>query len=300
MELLPEILKFAASVAMLLGGAELFMDNAERSGRYLGIGVASLSFIFAGAEPEELFASAIASFKGYPTLAFGNAIGTNITILTLCLGLSASSRAIRIEGEGMKFTGLAILTTLLAYILHIGGYSRADGIILLAAYLLVLLFIFRWRGAEEEEEDGGLRALILMFLGLFLISLGGDWMVESSENLSEFLGISDTAFGATVLALATSAEMFPLTVLPALRGIPEIAVGSIMGSVVSNNLATLGIAVLITPLNSVPSLNSYFLFLFIPLLLVSFSLRNRKIGRAEGFLLLFLYALFIIRFLYLR
>ena len=75
MNILLDSLLFFVSVAMLLGGAELFMENAERSGRHLGISVAALSFIFAGAEPEELFASAIASLKGYPTLAIGNAVG---------------------------------------------------------------------------------------------------------------------------------------------------------------------------------------------------------------------------------
>ncbi|MDI3502095.1 MAG: cation:H+ antiporter [Archaeoglobi archaeon] len=300
MEPLLELLKFVVSVAMLLGGAELFIENAERSGKYLGIGVTSISFIFAGAEPEELFASAIASLKGYPTLAFGNAIGTNITILALCLGLSASLRDMRIrERESLRYAVLALLTTLLAYALHTGGYSRIDGIFLLTAYALVLLFIFRGREVEEEHSESP-KVLLLMLLGLFLMSLGGDWMVDSSENLSEFLGISDTAFGATILALATSAEMFPLVILPVLRGIPEIAIGGIMGSVVSNNLATLGIAVLITPLDSLPSINSYFLFLFVSLLLVSLSLRDGKLGRLEGVLLLLIYALFVIHFLYLR
>jgi|Deesub1362A_J573_1020465.scaffolds.fasta_scaffold02931_2 cation:H+ antiporter len=289
---------FLPSVALLIGGAELFIENAERSGKYLGMSLSAISFIFAGAEPEELFASAIASLKGYPSLAFGNAVGTNITILALCLGLSALIAPLKIKDKELKNqTLLALASTFVIIILSFGGYSRLDGLILLSAYLLVIFKIFK--GRIEKEEEGELKNLFFMFLGLILMSFGGDLMVDSAENLSEFLGISDTVFGATILALVTSAEMFSLTIIPALRGVPEIAIGGIMGSVVANNFATLGVAVLITPLQ--PSqFGSYFLFLLLAILLTSFGVKDGKLGRIEGSLLLTLYLFFIfIHFFYL-
>ncbi|HBE27588.1 MAG TPA: sodium:proton exchanger, partial [Ktedonobacter sp.] len=74
---------------LLLLGADWFIDGADDLARSLGVSALLLGVVLAGLEPEEMLTAAIASARGAPTLAVGNVIGTNVTIITAALGLSA-------------------------------------------------------------------------------------------------------------------------------------------------------------------------------------------------------------------
>src|SRR5712691_12437459 len=79
----------AGGTALLLVGADWFLDGAGDLARALGISALVLGVLLAGLEPEEMLTAAIASARGAPALAVGNVIGTNVTIVTVALGLSA-------------------------------------------------------------------------------------------------------------------------------------------------------------------------------------------------------------------
>src|SRR5260370_2622833 len=90
----------AVSAVMLIGGAELFTENAGAAARRLGITVFAAAFLLAGAEPEEMITAVIASGRHRPGLAAGDAIGANLTMLTLVLGLAALARPPPFGGRG--------------------------------------------------------------------------------------------------------------------------------------------------------------------------------------------------------
>jgi cation:H+ antiporter len=79
----------AIGTGLLLAGADWFMDGATDLARMLGVSALILGVILAGLEPEEMLTAAIASARGAPALAVGNVVGTNVTIVTAALGLSA-------------------------------------------------------------------------------------------------------------------------------------------------------------------------------------------------------------------
>ena len=251
----------AVSAAMLVAGAELFTENAGAAARRLRITVFAAAFLLAGAEPEEMITAAIASGRHHPGLAAGDAIGANLTMLTLVLGLAAVARPLPFTGRVRGYAiwsalagGLAVL------VIAGGGITRWEGGLLLAAYLAGVALLW-WRerqppaigeAAEASEEDGesrpALPGLMLALGGVALMAAGGWVAVGGAARLVRALGLSDSAVGLTLLALATTAELFALAWAAMRRGVSEIAVAGVIGSVAYNATATLGVAALIRPL----------------------------------------------------
>src|SRR6267154_2685470 len=87
--LLLALILLLIGTVLILAGADWFLDGASDLARALGVSALVLGVLLAGLEPEEMLTAAIASARGAPTLAVGNVIGTNVTIVTAALGLSA-------------------------------------------------------------------------------------------------------------------------------------------------------------------------------------------------------------------
>src|SRR6266700_8199933 len=160
----------AVSAVMLIGGAELFTENAAAAARGLGITVFGAAFLLAGAEPEEMITAVIASGRHRPGLAAGDAIGANLTMLTLVLGLAALARPLPFGGRVRAYALWSALAGGLAALAVAGGQvGRWQGGLLLAAYLAGVALLW-WRerqppvigeAAEASEEEGESRPALL-------------------------------------------------------------------------------------------------------------------------------------------
>jgi len=253
----------AVSAVILIAGAELFTENAAAAARRLGITVFAAAFLLAGAEPEEMITAVIASVRHRPELAAGDAIGANLTMLTLVLGMAALARPLPFSGRVRTYSIWSALAGGLAVLMVLGGrIERWQGGLLLAAYVAGVALLW-WREREppaigeaaeagEEEEEGRSRpaalGLALAVAGIALMAAGGWVAVRGAEHVARAAGLSDSAVGLTLLALATTAELFALAWAAMRRDVPEIAVAGVIGSVAYNAAATLGVAALVQPL----------------------------------------------------
>src|SRR5215472_9869767 len=121
---------------MLIAGAELFAENAGQAASRLGITVFGVAFLLAGAEPEEMITAVIASARHRPGLAAGDAIGANLTMLTLVLGAAALARPLPFRGRVRGYAVWSALAGGAAAVAVTGGHvTRREGGLLLAAYL---------------------------------------------------------------------------------------------------------------------------------------------------------------------
>src|SRR5215469_18522033 len=135
----------ALSAALLIAGAELFTENVEAAARRLGISVFGVAFLLAGAEPEEMITAAIASGRHRPGLAAGDAIGANLTMLTLVLGLAALARPLPFGGRVRRYALWSAAAGGLAAFAVAGGHvGRWEGGLLLAAYVAGVAALW-WR-----------------------------------------------------------------------------------------------------------------------------------------------------------
>jgi cation:H+ antiporter len=296
----------AVSAVMLIAGAELFAENAGAAARGLRITVFAAAFLLAGAEPEEMITAAIASGRHRPGLAAGDAIGANLTMLTLVLGLAALARPLPFTGRVRGYAVWSAVAGGLA-VLNIagGGIARWQGGILLAAYLGGVALLW-WRerqppaigeAAEASEEEGdesrpALLGLALAVGGVALMAAGGWFAVGGAERVVSALRLTDSAIGLTLLALATTAELFALAWAAMRRGVSEIAVAGVIGSVAYNATATLGVAALIRPLTVHGILVPAIAAAILPIALLAVTARGR-LNRQTGAVLVLGYAAWV-------
>ena len=133
----------AVSAVLLIAGAELFAENVAAAARGMRITVFGAAFLLAGAEPEEMITAAIASGRHHPGLAAGDAVGANLTMLTLVFGLAALAR---------PYAARSALAGGLAALLAAGGHiGRAQGGLLLAAYLAGLALLWRANASRRRS-----------------------------------------------------------------------------------------------------------------------------------------------------
>jgi len=308
----------AISAVVLIAGAELFTDNAAAAARRLQITLFAAAFLLAGAEPEEMITAVIASVRHRPELAAGDAIGANLTMLTLVLGVAALARPLPYGGRVRTYSAWSALAGGLAALAVAGGrIERWQGGLLLVAYAAGVALLW-WRereppaigeaaeGEEEEEEEeeeekeiekeGRSRpaalGLMLAIAGIALMAAGGWAAVGGAEQVVRAAGLSDSAVGLTLLALATTAELFALAWAAMRRGVSEIAVAGVIGSVAYNATATLGVAALVRPLAVTGILVPAITAAILPVAVLALTPR-RQLTRPLGAVLVIGYAVWV-------
>src|SRR5258708_18450850 len=203
----------AVSAVMLIAGAELFTENAAAAARGLRITVFAAAFLLAGAEPEEMITAVIASGRHRPGLAAGDAIGANLTMLTLVLGLAALAGPLPFGGRVRGYAIWSALAGGLAALAVAGSIiGRWQGGLLVAAYLAGVAVLW-WRErkpraigevAEAGEEDSGSRpaalGLVLALGGVALMAAGGWLAVGGAERVGAALRLTDSAGRPPLLA----------------------------------------------------------------------------------------------------
>jgi cation:H+ antiporter len=253
----------------LIKGADWFIDGAADLARDLGVSTLVIGVLLVGLEPEEMLTAAIASGRGASMLAVGNVIGTNVTIITAALGLSALLYPLVIDRSVRRQALLATLVSILPIgLLFLGMVTQLEGLLLLVLFIGYTFFLFRTdraavqRLTETEDDDdddendqeqphrSGLRwkPILLTFGGLATMGLGGPTIVEGALRLTQSIGLNQGVVGATIVSLGTGAEMIALGISAAHKKQPDILVGGILGSFAYNLLVTLGLAATIRSL----------------------------------------------------
>lgn len=297
------------AAGMLVAGAELFVDNAVAAAGRLGLTVLAIGVLLAGAEPEEMITGALASGSGHPGLAAGDALGANVTMLTVTLGLAALLRPVPVGHRVRVYAVLSSVAGALAVLAVLGGHvSRLEGALLVLAYVGLVAVVWRRERQppalgelaeladdDDDEEDGrapGI-ALLLTAVGLAVMAAGGTLAVDGATRVVRSLGQSDTAVGLTVLALATTAELFALVFAAARRDLAEVAVAGVVGSAAYNATATLGVAALVRPLDTGSVTAAAIAGAALPLAVLVLA-RGGALRRPAGLLLVAAYVVFLV------
>ena len=284
--LLLALILLLIGTVLLVVGADWFLDGASDLARALGISALVLGVLLAGLEPEEMLTAAIASARGAPTLAVGNVIGTNVTIVTAALGLSALIFPMVIDRSVRRQALIATLVSVIPIVLlFLGMVSQLEGGLLLVVFVGYTLFLFRTdreavkrmaaSEADDDDDDEGDRErhsrprlhwklVLLTFSGLAAMAIGGPAIVEGALRLAQIIGIGQGAVGATIVSLGTGAEMIALGVSAARKKRSDILVGGILGSFAYNLLVTLGLAAAI---HAIP-VDPHVIFIALPVMVV--------------------------------
>ena len=288
-------------LGLIVLGADWLVEGASAIARRAGVSefVIGLTIVGFGTSCPELVVSLTGALEGNADVAVGNILGSNIFNVLFILGLTALFCPVSMTVNNRKRD---IPETLLVTALFLGfgmanGLSRLDGAIFLLAFALFILVSFR-RGKPSEEESSQAKSrklslsILLVLAGLAGLIFGGNLFVDSATSLARMLGVSDKFIAVTILAGGTSLPELATSLVAAIKGRDQLALGNILGSNVFNILLILGSSAIITPLSfaSVTHADALVLLLSITLLLLwAYTGRRERIDRWEGAFMLLVF-----------
>ncbi|MFN4294256.1 MAG: calcium/sodium antiporter [Thermoflexales bacterium] len=258
---------FIVGLALLIVGAELLVRGAARLAAGIGVSplVIGLTIVAFGTSSPELAVSTQSALVGQADIAFGNVIGSNIFNILVIIGLSAMITPLVVAQQLVRLDvpvmiGVSVLTVLFAQNLNI---SRVEGIILFAGLVIYTVFLFVQSRREtnaavqqEYEQEFGERprgpvqaAINLAFIaiGLVMLVIGSRWLVDGAVAIARAIGVSELVIGLTIVSAGTSLPEVATSLVAAIKGERDIAVGNAVGSNIFNLLAVLGLTGVVAP-----------------------------------------------------
>lgn len=309
--MLIEWLFIALGLIILVLGAEALVRGASGIALLARMtpAVVALTVVAAGTSMPELVVSVRAALSGNPGMALGNAIGSNFLNIGLVLGLTALISPLLILHNTIKIQWpVMMIATLLFYFLaRNGDIDRLEGSFMTVALVTFIAYAVSLdkrhvidASVDEELTTAsfgriGLPAFALntlaVAIGVSGLVLGANTMVKGATGIAAGLGVSDTIIGLTVVAVGTSAPELVTSIVAALKGRSDMAIGNIIGSCIFNLLGIIGITAIISPLTVAAELiNRDALWLLgITALLFPLIWTGRKVNRIEGALLLLVF-----------
>ena len=301
----------------LIWSADRFVIGAAAIAKSFGIAplVIGLTIVSFGTSAPEVAVSIDASIKDLGDLAIGNAIGSNLANIGLVLGTTLLIAAIPVQAHILRnempvLLGISFVS---GVFLFNGILSFWEGVILLLSIVPVMYYLIvkqqQLVGTDEEESIEGedmirdmprLHAFLWFLLGLVVLVISSRILVVGAATTAEHFGVSTFVIGLTVIAIGTSLPELAASVMSALKGHHDIALGNIIGSNIFNLLAVMALPGIISPPDIGPIVfNRDFMFMMgvtILLALAAFVVIHKaksgsssSLGRYTGLLLLFSY-----------
>ncbi len=312
------IVLFILGLALLIVGAEGLVRGASRMALGLGISplVVGLTVVAFGTSAPELAVSIQSALAG-PSgadVALGNVVGSNIANVLLILGISAAITPLVVQQQLIRLdVPLMIGASLLVFIMAMDGViSRIDGLLLFSGIVIYTVFAIyqsRKESAEVQQEYGAefdtgkpqslsdwIKNMLLLVGGLALLVLGARWLVDGAISFARMFGVSELVIGLTIVAIGTSLPEIATSIIAALRGERDIAVGNVVGSNLFNLLSVLGLSSIVAPagVNVAPAALNFDLpvMLAVAVACLPIFFTGRLIARWEGWLFLGYYVVY--------
>ena len=298
------LLQLLCGLVLLIAGAELLVRCAVRMAANLKVRplLIGLTVVALGSSAPQLTVSLQAALSDSTDIAVGSVIGSNIFNILVTLGLSALIIPLRVSRQLVRLDiPLMILASGLVFALALNKQlDRLDGVILLGGLLIYLALLprqSRHSGHHHSNHDlprtSWLHNILLMLSALALLGLAGHLLLGAAVTVATELGLSERIIGLTIIAVSTSLPELATSLVAALRGQREIAVGNVIGSNVFNLLGVLGLTALVAPapLSVSPNALAFDLpvMLGVAALCLPVFYTGYRVTRAEGLLFLGLY-----------
>ena len=300
------ILLLLVGLGLVVLGADWLVNGASSIARRAGISefVIGLTIVGFGTSCPELVVSLSGAIEGNSDISVGNVVGSNIFNVLFILGLTAMVLPVGMTDKNRRIDiPITLGVTILLVILGITGsmsgpgISRWEGVLMLLVFSAYLFYCFKSDSEDEfsETQQATLsitKSIALTLTGLAGLIFGGDLFVDSATALARQIGVSDKFIAVTILAGGTSLPELATSLVAAIKGKEQLALGNILGSNVFNAMMILGLSSVITPLSfaSMTIVDIITLVLSAVLLLIwAYTGRKNRIDRREGAAMLLCY-----------
>tara|TARA_B100000427_G_scaffold301279_1_gene284363 strand:- start:314 stop:1261 length:948 start_codon:yes stop_codon:yes gene_type:complete len=241
MGFLINFLGLVASLAVLIWGADKFVDNSSLIAKKIGVSelTIGLTIVALGTSAPEIFVGISSVLNNSESIAMGAVVGSNISNIALifgvsCIGISFLPKKTPI----IQLMPFLVAALILGYVLIDLNVSKFDGILLLLSFCYFLYVINANRNTQtliDEQQDKN-NSITLIFLAIGLISLifGSRYAVIYAEKIAILLNISELIIGLTIIAIGTSLPELAATISAVLKKKTDMVVGNVIGSNVLN------------------------------------------------------------------
>lgn len=298
----------------LVYGGNFLVDGASSLAKKYNVPnmVIGLTIVAFGTSMPEFIVNMMSSVKGANEIAMGNIIGSNILNISIILGVTAIIRTLHVkDNTTWKEIPLTIISALVVFFLandqlidkvQISQISRADGFIMILFFIIFLSYTFSLakEGRAEEEDDikvfTSTKSFVFIILGLGLLMLGGKLIVDNAVGLARGVGISERIIGLTIVSFGTSLPELTTSIIAALKGNSDIAIGNITGSNIFNVFWVLSCSAIITPIPLGNSQLDILMNILVSLVLFFFIFfsKGNKLDRKKGIVFVLLYSVYLV------
>jgi cation:H+ antiporter len=302
---------------LLAWSADKFVEGASAVAKHLGMPTLMIGIIIVGfgTSAPEMVVSTMAALEGNPSIALGNALGSNIVNIGLILALTAIISPIKVHSRIVRkeFPILLAIVLLFGVMLLNLHLSLIEGLLLILGFFTLIAWsIYTSKHTrdtllrEEIEEEISIRlsfkkAIFWLLIGLVLLVLSSRLVVWGSIGVATLFGISDLIIGLTIIALGTSLPELAASIVAARKNEHDLALGNIIGSNMFNILAVVGIAIAIDPVSEVASevfYRDWMVMTLVTVLLLGmiYAPKGQEglLSRANGVVLLLIYTVYTI------
>ena len=241
MDFLINFLGLVASLAILIWGADKFVDNSSLIAKKIGVSelTIGLTIVALGTSAPEIFVGISSVLNNSESIAMGTVVGSNISNIALifgvsCIGISFLPKKTPIA-QLMPFLVAALI---LGYVLIDLNVSKFDGFLLLLSFCYFLYVINANRNTQtlidEQQDKNNSITLIFLTIGLISLIFGSRYAVIYAEKIAILLNISELIIGLTIIAIGTSLPELAATISAVLKKKTDMVVGNVIGSNVLN------------------------------------------------------------------
>ena len=296
-------------VLLVVGGDFLVRASVALSLRLniskMVIGLTVVSF---ATSLPELLVSLNAALNGSPSIAINNVVGSNIANIGLVLGITALIGTIYVDKTFYKFNWpvLMLFSMLFYYFLsNDNQLSTLEGAVLFIGLIVFVISILR-KSSDAEPDDSidqltvvsNFKIGVWLLIGGAALYFGSDWLVKGAIVIAQEIGVSEAVISVSIIAVGTSVPELAASVMAVVRNEKAISLGNLIGSNIFNIGSVLGLTAMIKPIivedPLIVSRDLIWMLVFAAILLpLAFILKRHELKKTEGFVLVFIYGIFI-------
>jgi cation:H+ antiporter len=303
------LLLLAGLILLFISGKYLVDSSVVIAKRFrIPTMIIGLTVVAFGTSAPELLVSIQAAIKGFPEMAMGNVVGSNISNILLVLAITALIFPIPVPKKSVRqdWPALMFVSLLLFAFVWDGTLTRLEGIIFLAlllVYIAIAVIQAKKNPMAQKQEPASGKQMKVWIAGIILLcscvglALGANLLVEHAAIIAESLGVSQRVISITMVAVGTSIPELATSVIAAMKKETDIAVGNIIGSNIMNILSVLGVTSVIGNITVDQAISHFdipwMLGVTVLLLIMMVPAARAKIVRWEGILMIVVYLLYI-------
>ena len=299
------------SIVVIVKGSDMLVDGCVNLAKFLRVPtlVIGLTVVAIATGVPEIAISITSSIKGSNGLLLGNLLGSNMFNILFILGLIALIKPLLVKREIIiKNYLFALLSCFVLFVISYDVYfgdevynviTRSEGILLLcfAGIFLysTILGVMDENRLKVEKGKFTYKDAVWILIGILMVAISAEVIVNSSVNISKWFGISENLIGLTVIAVGTNLPELVTSVVAVRKGEIDMAIGNLVGTNIYNIFLILGIAATINPIAISPASFMDIIILAITSIIVYIFIQHKKdISKMEGILMIGLYIVYIV------